>query len=821
MKTQTEFVHLHVHSDYSLFDSTASVKALADRAEELGMKHLALTDHGNMFGIMDFLKTCKYRQNTINPIIGCEVYVAPNSRLEKKGNEKENQYYHLVLLAENRQGYLNLIKLCSLAYTEGFYYRPRVDNELLSQYHGGLIALSGCIKGEIPQLICEGKINEAEQKATFYNDLFGKDNFYLEIQDHGIPAGWLKCSISQKELNTAITGISRRTGIQLVATNDVHYIRQEDAAAHDVLLCFAGTGKLRNEENRKKYYGDQFYFKSGDEMAALFPEYPEAIANTVKIAERCVAEPAAKRATANKGVPLIYLDELYQYLPEFEIPQGGSNSTDYLHHIAIDGLAKRYPKEKEAGGKKWDEINKRLEYELDIIVKIGFTNYFLIVADYVNWAREHDIPVGPGRGSSGGSIVAYALHITNIDPLKYSLFFERFLNPYCISPPDIDIDFGNDGRDKVIKYITKKYGKERVAQIITARTPDARVVIFDVAFVLGISFPEAQTINNLIPFGITLKNAFDIEPKLKEMESDSRYTELFALTRKLEGLHGHFSLHATGLVIGKSDLSDIVPLFKNPITDDIATQYDMNNLESCGLVKFDFLGLKTLDVIKHTEELIRKKGGEYAHFTIEEIPEDDEAVFSLFGDGETDNVFQFASDGIKEILKKAKPEIMTDLIALNALYRPGPMQYLPQFIDSKNGKQEITYPDPCLEDILKETYGIIVYQEQIMLIIQRITGYSLGEANIVRRTLIKRDKERTEKEKERFITAALSHGFEQQQSAKLFDLIASFSPFAFNKSHAVAYTLIAYQTAYLKARFPDQYKIAYCKYSGDTVEYEE
>jgi DNA polymerase-3 subunit alpha len=707
----TDFVHLHVHSDYSLQDAAVSVTSLADRAEKLGMKHLALTDHGNMFGAMEFIAACEEtldekgehvkRKNPVKPIIGCEVYVAPGSRFEKKGAEGDNKYYHLVLLAASREGYFNLVKLCSFAYTEGFYHRPRVDDELLSVYHNGIIALSACVSGEIPRLIRAGKIDEAEAKARRYRDIFGDDNFYLEIQDHGIPAAWLKGALSQKDINDAVAGISLRTGIPLVATNDVHYLKQEDAVSHDILLCI-GTGKQRSEERRKKYYGDQFYLKSGDEMAALFPEYPEALSNTLRIAERCSAD-----------IPRVRIEDLPQYLPEFKIPPGFAEPDAYLRHLVLKGLPERYPVEKAEGGSRWEEIQERAGYELDVIIKMNFTGYFLIVADFINWAKERDIPVGPGRGSGAGSIAAYSLKITDIDPLKYDLLFERFLNPERRSMPDFDVDFANEGRDDVIRYVTEKYGKERVGQIITFGTLGAKQVIKDVARTLSISIPESEMITRLIPNGqgVTLAKAFAGEPKLAELEEDSRYTELFTLARKLEGLNRHASLHAAGVVIGKSDLAQYVPLYRDPKTGSVATQYTMGYLEKCGLVKMDFLGLKTLDVIKHTEQLIRQRGGEYSDFSVQNIPEsgtkESDAVFRMLGEGRSFEVFQFESEGMRNILKQAKPSSIKELIALNALYRPGPMDNIPQFIDSKWGRRAIEYPDPSLEEVLKETYGVI------------------------------------------------------------------------------------------------------------------
>jgi DNA polymerase-3 subunit alpha len=800
----SDFVHLHVHSDFSLQDAAVSVHSLADRAESLGMTHLALTDHGNMFGIMQFISACQQREKPITPIIGCEVYVAPDSQHKKKGSEKENKYYHLILLATSREGYFNLVKLCSFAYTEGFYYRPRVDDALLAKYHGGLIALSACVSGEIPRLIRAGKLAEAEQKALHYRELFGKDaqgnpNFYLEIQDHGIPAEVLRGTLSQRDINKELAAISRKTDIPLVATNDVHYLNRDDYIAHDILLCI-GTAQTRSDEKRKKkYYGDQFYFKTADEMKALFPNYPEAIANTVRIAGRC-----------NADIPKITVKELTQYLPDFEIPQGFNSADDFLRHSAAEGLAKRYPKEKAAGGIGWRQIEERAEFELNTIIQMSFTGYFLIVMDFINWAKEHDIPVGPGRGSGAGSIVAYALRITDIDPLKYGLLFERFLNPDRISMPDFDIDFANEGRDAVMNYVTAKYGKERVGQIITFGTLGAKAVIKDVARTLGISIDEAEKIAKLIPFrpGITLQQAFNEEPRLREMEEDSRYAELFALARKLEGLNRHSSLHAAGVVIGKSDLHNFVPLFRDSKTGAIATQYDMNHLENCGLVKMDFLGLKTLDVIKHTEELIRNRGGEYAHFSVQSVPEDDSATFKMLCEGQSFEIFQFESDGMQNILKQAKPDKIEDLIALNALYRPGPMDNIPQFVNSKNGREAIHYPDPSLEDALKETYGVIVYQEQVMQVAQIIAGYSMGKADLLRRAMGKKKKEILDAEKVPFLEGAVKQGYPKSKAAAIFDMLVPFAGYGFNKSHAAAYSVVAYHTAYLKANFPAEFMAA-------------
>jgi len=767
------------------------------------MTHLALTDHGNMFGAMDFIAACGKRKNPVKPIIGCEVYVSPGSRTEKKGTENENKYYHLVLLAANREGYFNLAKLSTRAYTEGFYYRPRIDEELLTQYRGGLIALSACVSGEIPRLIRAGKTGEAAEKAVKYRDLFGRDengnpNFYLEIQDHGIPADVLRGEYSQKAVNAELAAISRKTGIPLVATNDVHYLERDDYVAHDILLCI-GTAKFRTDEKRKKYFGSEFYLKSAREMADLFPDYPEAIENTVRIAERCVAD-----------VPQITTKDLPRYLPDSSIPDGFENADAYLRHLSARGLAERFPEEKTEAGEKWSEMRQRLEYELDVIVQMGFSGYFLIVEDFIRWARERDIPVGPGRGSGAGSVVAYALRITDIDPFRYGLLFERFLNPERVSMPDFDIDFANYGRDDVIKYVTEKYGKERVGQIITFGTLGAKAVIKDVARTLGISIDESEKIAKLIPAkaGVTLKQAFAAEPRLEEAERDPKYTELFSLARKLEGLNRQSGLHASGVVIGKTALHDLVPLYKDSKTEAVATQYSMGFLESCGLIKMDFLGLKTLDVIKHTEDLIRNRGGGYAGFNVEAAPEDDEATFKMLGEGNSFEIFQFESDGMRGILKQAKPGKIEDLIALNALYRPGPMDNIPQFIASKNGKRGITYPDPSLEEILKETYGVIVYQEQVMQVARIVAGFTLGHADELRRAMGKKIMEKMVREKVKFIDGALARGYSTGKADDIFELLVPFAGYGFNKSHAAAYSVVAYRTAYLKANFPAEFMAA-------------
>jgi len=808
----TEFVHLHVHSDYSLTDAAVKIASLVKRAKELGMTHIAMTDHGNMFGAMEFLEACNRYDNAVKPIIGCEVYVSPGSRFDKNGAEHDNKYFHLVLLAYNRTGYFNLVKLCSYAYTEGFYHRPRIDEELLSRFHEGIIALSACLSGEIPRLIQTGKFDEAEQKALYYKELFGKDtegnpNFYIEIQDHGIPSDVLRgARLSQKDVNSYLVKISKNTGIPLVATNDVHYLERDDYIAHDILLCI-GTGRKSEEEKRKRYYGDQFYFKTGDEMATIFSEYPQAIENTVRIAKRCVTD-----------IPNLK-DKVSEYLPEFKIPAGFKDSGDFLRHLTAQGLEKRYPKQKAADGAEWADIKKRCDYELNIIISMSFTGYFLIVQDFINYAKNKNIPVGPGRGSGAGSIVAYSLRITDIDPLKYNLLFERFLNPERISMPDFDIDFANYGRDDVIRYVTEKYGEDKVGQIITFGTLKTKQVLKDVARVLGVPYAESEMIVKLIPppkkdEPQTVKTAIRDEPKLQELEKEPRFSEVFELAKKLEGLNRNSSLHAAGVVIGRHPLIDLVPLYqeredgKSGKAGSVATQFSMNYLEPCGLVKMDFLGLRTLDVIQNTEVLIRLRGGEYSDFSVEKMPEDDEATFKMLGEGNSFEIFQFESDRMQDILKQTKPTSIDDLTALNAMYRPGPMDNIPTFVECKNGRQKPKYDDPALEDILKDTFGVIVYQEQVMEVARKIAGYSMGRADILRKAMGKKKQKAIAEERTPFIEGAVKNGFTEKKAGALYDMMVPFGGYGFNKSHAAAYAIIAYRTAYLKANFPAEFLAA-------------
>ena len=770
----TEFVHLHNHSDFSLLDGAAPVGRMAARAKELGMSAIALTDHGSMFGALRFYQACKSQE--IKPIIGCEFYVAPSSRHIKSGTESGNKYYHMVLLAMDGTGYKNLMYLDSVAYTEGFYYKPRIDDALLEEHHEGLICLSACLAGEIAVHLSNNQLETAEERALYYRDLFGKENYYLELQDHGIP--------EQKTVNTRMVALSQKTGIPLVATNDLHYIEAEDANAQDILICI-GTNRKKHESGRMRFETDQFYLKSGDEMAELFKFAPEAIANTVKIAERCNLE----------------IEFPGPLLPDFAIPEEFDTPDEYLRHITYEGLAERYQE-------ITDEIRERAEFELGIIIGMGFTGYFLIVWDFIHWAKEHDIPVGPGRGSGAGSIVAYAMTITDIDPLKYQLLFERFLNPERVSMPDFDIDFCFERRSEVIDYVTRKYGTDRVAQIITFGTLKAKAVIKDVARVLDIPFSETNEISKLIPADpkMTIEKAMKEEPKLKELEQKGGiYAELFDVSRRLEGLNRHCSTHAAGIVIGKDILTEYVPLYRDSKTGGISTQYTMDLLEECGLVKMDFLGLKTLTLIKNTVDLVKKRG---IDIDISTIPEDDEKTYHMLWDGQSSCIFQFESSGMQGILRDAKPNSIEDLIALNALYRPGPMANIPKYVASKNGVEPIVYPHPDLEESLKQTYGVIVYQEQVMQVAQTIGGFTLGKADIMRRAMGKKKVKVMMEMKQEFIEGAVSRGYKEDFANYIFEMLEPFAGYGFNKSHAAAYSVVAYQTAYLKANYPVEFMAA-------------
>lgn len=767
-----EFVHLHTHSDYSLLDGASSIKKMVKKASALGMKHIGLTDHGNMFGALRFFEECK--KANINPVVGCEFYVAPGSRFVKSGSESGSKSYHLVMLAKSERGYKNLMVLSSIGYTEGFYYKPRIDDEILSKYKDDIIASSACIAGEIPKLILKNKIEAAKEKALFYNDLFGDGNFYLELQDHGMA--------KQKIVNKALIEISKETGIPLIATNDSHYLEKEDANAQDIMLCI-GTGKFKSETKRIKFDGEEFYFKSQAEMYEKFSHVPEALSNTVKLAEKC-------------NIDIKYPGPL---LPIYKMPTGYNTPGDFLRALTYQGLEERYDNVS-------PEIRARADFELETIIGMDFPSYFLIVWDFISWAQRHDIPVGPGRGSGAGSIVAYALKITNIDPLKYDLLFERFLNPERVSMPDFDIDFCYERRQEVINYVTDKYGKNKVGQIITFGTLKAKAVLKDVARVLEIPFSESEQISKLVSDDkMSVEQAIEAEPKLRAFRSRGGiYEELFDTASRLEGLNRHASTHAAGLVIGQTKLTDYVPLYRDK-NGAISTQYTMDQIEPCGLVKMDFLGLKTLTLIKNSEDLIKKID---PNFSIEKISETDEKTFKMLGQGKSTCVFQFESDGMKDVLKQAKPNSIEDLIALNALYRPGPMQYIPQFVDNKNGKRAIVYPDPSLEQTLKPTYGVIVYQEQVMTVAQIIGGFSLGKADNLRRAMSKKKVDEMEKLKLDFVAGAEKKGYSKEKAANIYEMLKPFAGYGFNKSHAAAYSVLAYQTAYLKANYPEEFMAA-------------
>lgn len=779
-----DFVHLHNHTDYSLLDGAAPILRYIEKAKEFGMKHLAITDHGNMFGALRFYLDCK--SAGINPIIGCEFYVNPESHTDRITASSSARYYHLILLAMNEEGYRNLMLLNSISYTDGYYYKPRIDDQLLRDHNAGLICLSACLAGEIPSLLEQGNYDRAKQRAIEYSSIFDDKRYYLELQDHFIPI--------QKQVNRDLAKISRETGIPVVATNDIHYIEASDANAQDIALCI-GTNRKKNDTNRMRFETQEFYLKSQDEMAELFSWIPEAISNSVSIAQRC-------NLTISQPGPM---------LPDYDIPSEFSNPEEYMRHIANEGLAKRYAVVTE-------ELQKRLDYELDVIIRMGFTGYFLIVWDFIYWAKQHGIPVGPGRGSGAGSIVAYAMTITDIDPIKYDLLFERFLNPERISMPDFDIDFCFERRQEVIDYVTEKYGTERVAQIATFGTLKIKAVLKDVARTLDIPFAEATRIVNLIPDElppdettgkarkITLQNVLEFSSELKELEQQGGvYAELFDVARRLEGLNRHTSTHAAGVVIGKTKLTDYVPLYRDPKTEAISTQYTMELLEGCGLVKMDFLGLKTLTLIKHTEDLIKKRD---PSFSIENVDEHDVITFEMLGKGDSAGIFQFESSGMQRILKEAKPSSIEDLVALNALFRPGPMAYIPKFTDSKNGIKPIEYFHPDLEPPLKTTYGVIVYQEQVMKVAQIIAGYSLGHADLLRRAMGKKKVEVMEKEKASFIEGARKRGYSKEIAEGIFDMLLPFAGYGFNKSHAAAYSVVAYRTAYLKANYPAEFMAA-------------
>ncbi|MFR8475429.1 MAG: DNA polymerase III subunit alpha [Lachnospira sp.] len=775
-----EFTHLHVHTEYSLLDGSSKIKEITSRAKELGMKSLAITDHGVMYGVIDFYKAAK--EVGIKPILGCEVYVAPGSRFDKQPGESESRYYHLVLLAENNTGYKNLMKIVSRGFTEGFYYKPRVDYEVLEQFHEGIIALSACLAGEVQRYLARGMYEAGCEAAKRYEGIFGKGNFFLELQDHGIP--------EQKYVNPQLIRMSQELGIDLVCTNDVHYTYAQDADAHDILLCIQ-TGKKVTDENRMRYDGGQYYLKSPEEMAELFPYAPQALENTCKIAERCNVE-------IEFGVTKV---------PHFEVPQGFDSWT-YLNHLCNEGMRRRYPDADE-------EKKKRLEYELSVIHKMGYVDYFLIVWDYINYAKTHGIAVGPGRGSAAGSIVSYCLGITDIDPIKYSLIFERFLNPERVSMPDIDVDFCYERRQEVIDYVVEKYGKDCVVQIVTFGTMAARAVIKDVGRVLDLPYAMVDNIAKMVPreIGITIDKAIQENPDLRNAyENDAQVHDLIDKSKRLEGLPRHASMHAAGVLISQKAVDEYVPVATGA-DGAVVAQFVMTTLEELGLLKMDFLGLRTLTVIQDAEKLARKKNPE---FSIDNINYEDKNVYDMISTGKCEGIFQLESAGMKNFMKELKPQSIEDLIAGISLYRPGPMDFIPQYIKGKNNPEDITYDCPMLEPILKPTYGCIVYQEQVMQIVRDLAGYSLGRSDLVRRAMSKKKTSVMEKERQNFIygnpeenvPGCISNGIDEKTANKIYDDMIDFAKYAFNKSHAACYAVVAYQTAYLKTYYPVEFMAA-------------
>ena len=775
-----EFTHLHVHTEYSLLDGSSKIKEITSRAKELGMKSLAITDHGVMYGVIDFYKAAK--EVGIKPILGCEVYVAPGSRFDKQPGESESRYYHLVLLAENNTGYKNLMKIVSRGFTEGFYYKPRVDYEVLEQFHEGIIALSACLAGEVQRYLARGMYEAGCEAAKRYEGIFGKGNFFLELQDHGIP--------EQKYVNPQLIRMSQELGIDLVCTNDVHYTYAQDADAHDILLCIQ-TGKKVTDENRMRYDGGQYYLKSPEEMAELFPYVPQALENTCKIAERCNVE-------IEFGVTKV---------PHFEVPQGFDSWT-YLNHLCNEGMKRRYPDADE-------EKKKRLEYELSVIHKMGYVDYFLIVWDYINYAKTHGIAVGPGRGSAAGSIVSYCLGITDIDPIKYSLIFERFLNPERVSMPDIDVDFCYERRQEVIDYVVEKYGKDCVVQIVTLGTMAARAVIKDVGRVPDLPYAMVDNIAKMVPreIGITIDKAIQENPDLRNAyENDAQVHDLIDKSKRLEGLPRHASMHAAGVLISQKAVDEYVPVATGA-DGAVVAQFVMTTLEELGLLKMDFLGLRTLTVIQDAEKLARKKNPE---FSIDNINYEDKNVYDMISTGKCEGIFQLESAGMKNFMKELKPQSIEDLIAGISLYRPGPMDFIPQYIKGKNNPGDITYDCPMLEPILKPTYGCIVYQEQVMQIVRDLAGYSLGRSDLVRRAMSKKKTSVMEKERQNFIygnpeenvPGCISNGIDEKTANKIYDDMIDFAKYAFNKSHAACYAVVAYQTAYLKTYYPVEFMAA-------------
>ena len=775
------FAHLHVHTEYSLLDGSNKIKEYVKRVKELGMDSAAITDHGVMYGVIDFYRAAK--EAGIKPILGCEVYVAPNSRFDKELTGGDDRDYHLVLLAENNTGYANLMKIVSKGFTEGYYYKPRVDMEILNRYHEGIIALSACLAGEVARNIQKGLIDEAKKAALKYQECFGKGNFFLELQDHGIPA--------QHTVNTALLSISKELDIPLVATNDVHYTYREDEKPHDILLCIQ-TGKKLADEDRMRYEGGQYYVKSEEEMKGLFPYAWEAVENTQSIADRCNVE-------IEFGVTK---------LPHFEVPEG-YDSWGYLNKLCDDGLKERYPEDD-------GTLRERLDYELGIIKRMGYVDYFLIVWDFINYAKSNDIMVGPGRGSAAGSIVSYCLKITNIDPIKYNLLFERFLNPERVSMPDIDIDFCFERRQEVIDYVGRKYGSEKVVQIVTFGTMAAKGVIRDVGRVMDLPYSYVDGIAKMIPneLNVTIDRALQANPELRKLyESDEQVKVLIDMSKRLEGLPRHTSMHAAGVVICPESADEFVPLSRGS-DGCITTQFTMTTLEELGLLKMDFLGLRTLTVIQNAVRLVEKDTG--VKLDMDNVDFNDKAVLDSIGTGRTDGVFQVESGGMKNFMKELKPQNLEDIIAGISLYRPGPMDFIPRYIKGKNNAASITYLCPQLKPILEPTYGCIVYQEQVMQIVRDLGGYTMGRSDLVRRAMSKKKQSVMEKERANFIygneeegvPGCVSNGISAEVAGTIYEEMMDFAKYAFNKSHAACYAVVSYQTAYLKYYYPVEFMAA-------------
>ncbi len=775
------FTHLHVHTEYSLLDGSCKIKEIAERAKELGMDSLAITDHGVMYGVIEFYRAAKAAG--IKPVIGCEVYVAPGSRFDKETGSNEEKYYHLVLLAENNTGYSNLMKIVSKAFVEGFYYKPRVDYELLKEYGEGIIALSACLAGEVQRYLARGFYEEGKKAALKYQEIFGKGNYFLELQDHGIP--------EQKAVNSGLLRMSKELGIDLVATNDVHYINAEDAQAHDILLCIQ-TQKKVQDQDRMRYEGGQYYLKSEEEMKALFPYALEALENTHKIAKRCNVE-------IEFGVTK---------LPRYDVPQGFT-SWEYLNHLCYEGLHKKYPSAEQ-------ELEERLKYELDTIRTMGYVDYFLIVWDFINYAKQNHIIVGPGRGSAAGSIVSYCLGITDIDPMKYDLLFERFLNPERVSMPDIDVDFCYERRQEVIDYVVEKYGKDRVVQIVTFGTLAPRNCIRDVGRALDLPYATVDTVAKMIPneIGITIEKALKGNQDLRNLyQGDGEIKYLIDMAKRLEGLPRHTSMHAAGVVISQKSVDEYVPLSRAS-DGTIVTQFVMTTLEELGLLKMDFLGLRTLTVIQNAVKFAERSKGR--KLDMNNIDYNDKAVLDYIGTGKTDGIFQLESGGMKGFMKELKPRNLEDIIAGISLYRPGPMDFIPKYLEGKNNSESITYDCPQLEKILKPTYGCIVYQEQVMQIVRELAGYTLGRSDLVRRAMSKKKASVMEKEQHNFVygneeegvKGCIANGISETIAVKIYNDMMDFAKYAFNKSHAAAYAVVSYQTAYLKYYYPVEFMAA-------------